>query len=48
MGGDPLTLAPASTAVDFTLPSTTGTTAMGALRGRPLLLSFYSMAFTPT
>jgi peroxiredoxin len=34
-------------AVDFTLPSTQGQVSLQGLKGRPFLLSFFSMAFTP-
>lgn len=36
-----------SPAVDFSLPTTLGMLRLGDLRGRPFLLSFFSMAFTP-
>lgn len=34
-------------AVDFHLPATTGEIALSDLKGRPFLLSFFTMAFTP-
>jgi|GEM_PF-4687903 len=42
-----MTLMPGAPAVDFYLPATTGTMRLWDLRGRPFLLSFYTMAFTP-
>lgn len=42
-----MTLTLGSPAVDFSLPATTGTVSLADLRGRPFLLAFYSMAFTP-
>lgn len=45
-----MTLALGSQALDFQLPATqggNGLVTMDSLRGRPFLLSFYSMAFTP-
>jgi hypothetical protein len=40
-------LSPGSPAPDFHLPSTAGTATLSGLKGRPFLLSFFSMAFTP-
>lgn len=42
-----MALAVGAKAVDFTLPSTHGEVSLSGLRGRPFLLSFFSMAFTP-
>lgn len=42
-----MTLAVGARAVEFTLPSTKGEVSLAGLRGRPFLLSFFSMAFTP-
>jgi len=42
-----MTLGLGTPAVAFSLPSTTGTVRLDDLLGRPFLLSFYSMAFTP-
>ena len=38
---------PGSRAIPFTLPSTEGEVSVDGLKGRPFLLSFYSLAFTP-
>lgn len=40
-------LSPGSPAAPFHLPATTGMLSLDGLRGRPFLLSFFSMAFTP-
>ncbi|HWI62892.1 MAG TPA: hypothetical protein VNT75_13685 [Symbiobacteriaceae bacterium] len=42
-----MTLTPGGPAADFYLPSTHGLLRLSDLKGRPFLLSFYSMAFTP-
>lgn len=42
-----MTLTPGAPAVDFSLPATSGMLRLSDLRGRPFLLSFFSMAFTP-
>jgi peroxiredoxin len=42
-----MVLAPGTRAVDFHLPSTMGEVSLQQFRGQALLLSFFSMAFTP-
>lgn len=42
-----MSLSPGTPAVPFELPATTGELRLAAFRGRPFLLSFYSLAFTP-
>lgn len=42
-----MSLALGGPAVPFHLPATTGEVSLERFRGKPFLLSFYSMAFTP-
>lgn len=42
-----MTLTLGTPAVDFSLPTTMGMIHLADLRGRPFLLAFYAMAFTP-
>ena len=42
-----MALSPGSPAISFQLPATTGEVSVGRLWGKPFLLSFFSMAFTP-
>ena len=43
-----MVLSPGKQAVHFDLPSTHGEIALDDLKGKPFLLAFFSMAFTPT